>query len=107
MSSGGSAPRQTEVDTNHDQEVTVLEFVTAIIKPHMLMKWKTAPESFGVEGMTVSEASGWASWATPRYTGGGIHRRSGSQGDLRCSWTTRMSKTSSTFYKSAWNRPHR
>ena len=33
---------------------------TAIIKPHMLDEVKTALESFGVEGMTVSEASGFA-----------------------------------------------
>ncbi len=39
-----------------------MKLVTAIIKPHMLDEVKTALESFGVEGMTVSEA-------TPRFTG--------------------------------------
>ena len=48
-----------------------MEAVTAIIKPHMLDEVKTALESFGVEGMTVSEASGFGRQrATPRYTGG-------------------------------------
>jgi nitrogen regulatory protein P-II 1 len=36
-----------------------MRLVTAIIKPHMLDEVKTALESFGVEGMTVSEASGF------------------------------------------------
>ena len=36
-----------------------MKLVTAIIKPHMLDEVKTALESFGVEGMTVSEASGF------------------------------------------------
>jgi nitrogen regulatory protein P-II 1 len=36
-----------------------MRLVTAIIKPHMLDDVKTALESFGVEGMTVSEASGF------------------------------------------------
>jgi len=31
-----------------------MKLVTAIIKPHMLDEVKTALESFGVEGMTVS-----------------------------------------------------
>ncbi len=36
-----------------------MRLVTAIIKPHMLDEVKTALESFGVDGMTVSEASGF------------------------------------------------
>ena len=36
-----------------------MKLVTAIIKPHMLDEVKSALESFGVEGMTVSEASGY------------------------------------------------
>src|SRR5918998_6725228 len=36
-----------------------MRLVTAIIKPHMLEEVKTALESFGIEGMTVSEASGF------------------------------------------------
>ncbi|HYP44101.1 MAG TPA: P-II family nitrogen regulator [Propionibacteriaceae bacterium] len=36
-----------------------MRLVTAIIKPHMLDEVKNALESFGVEGMTVSEASGF------------------------------------------------
>jgi nitrogen regulatory protein P-II 1 len=36
-----------------------VKLVTAIIKPHMLDEVKSALESFGVEGMTVSEASGF------------------------------------------------
>src|SRR6478672_10902116 len=36
-----------------------MKLVTAIIKPHMLDEVKTALESFGVQGMTVSEASGY------------------------------------------------
>src|SRR5215203_7339291 len=36
-----------------------MRLVTAIIKPHMLDEVQTALESFGVEGMTVSEASGF------------------------------------------------
>jgi len=36
-----------------------MRLVTAIIKPHMLDEVKAALESFGVEGMTVSEASGF------------------------------------------------
>ena len=36
-----------------------MRLVTAIIKPHMLDEVKTALESFGIEGMTVSEASGF------------------------------------------------
>ena len=36
-----------------------MKLVTAIIKPHMLDEVKTALESFGVEGMTVSEAQGF------------------------------------------------
>src|SRR6187551_4040911 len=36
-----------------------MKLVTAIIKPHMLEEVKTALESFGIEGMTVSEASGF------------------------------------------------
>ena len=37
-----------------------MKLVTAIIKPHMLDEVKSALESFGVEGMTVSEASGFS-----------------------------------------------
>jgi nitrogen regulatory protein P-II 1 len=36
-----------------------MKLVTAIIKPHMLDEVKTALEAFGIEGMTVSEASGF------------------------------------------------
>lgn len=36
-----------------------MRLITAIIKPHMLDEVKTALEAFGVEGMTVSEASGF------------------------------------------------
>ena len=36
-----------------------MKLVTAIIKPHMLDEVKSALESFGVEGMTVIEASGF------------------------------------------------
>ena len=36
-----------------------MKLVTAIIKPHKLDDVKTALESFGVQGMTVSEASGY------------------------------------------------
>ncbi|QDP96101.1 P-II family nitrogen regulator [Microlunatus elymi] len=36
-----------------------MKLVTAIIKPHMLDETKTALEAFGIEGMTVSEASGF------------------------------------------------
>ena len=36
-----------------------MKIVTAVIKPHMLDEVKTALESFGIEGMTVSEASGF------------------------------------------------
>lgn len=36
-----------------------MKIVTAIIKPHMLDEVKAALETFGVEGMTVSEASGF------------------------------------------------
>ncbi|QGN31734.1 P-II family nitrogen regulator [Microlunatus sp. Gsoil 973] len=36
-----------------------MKLVTAIIKPHMLDEVKSALEAFGIEGMTVSEASGF------------------------------------------------
>jgi nitrogen regulatory protein P-II 1 len=36
-----------------------MRLVTAIIKPHKLDDVKSALESFGVQGMTVSEASGY------------------------------------------------
>jgi nitrogen regulatory protein P-II 1 len=36
-----------------------MKLMTAIIKPHMLDEVKTALEAFGIEGMTVSEASGF------------------------------------------------
>jgi nitrogen regulatory protein P-II 1 len=36
-----------------------MKLVTAVIKPHKLDDVKTALESFGVQGMTVSEASGY------------------------------------------------
>ena len=36
-----------------------MNLITAIIKPHMLDEVKTALEAFGIEGMTVSEASGF------------------------------------------------
>jgi nitrogen regulatory protein P-II 1 len=36
-----------------------MRLITAIIKPHKLDDVKTALEAFGVQGMTVSEASGY------------------------------------------------
>ena len=36
-----------------------MKLVTAIIKPHQLDDVKEALESFGVDGMTISEASGY------------------------------------------------
>lgn len=36
-----------------------MKLITAIIKPHMLDPVKEALESYGVTGMTVSEASGY------------------------------------------------
>jgi len=36
-----------------------MRLVTAIIKPHKLEDVKTALETFGAQGMTVSEASGY------------------------------------------------
>ncbi|TNM53971.1 P-II family nitrogen regulator [Streptomyces sp. NP160] len=36
-----------------------MKLVTAVIKPHKLDDVKGALESFGVQGMTVSEASGY------------------------------------------------
>lgn len=36
-----------------------MKLVTAIIKPHQLEPVKEALESFGITGMTVSEASGY------------------------------------------------
>jgi nitrogen regulatory protein P-II 1 len=36
-----------------------MKLVTAVVKPHKLDDVKTALESFGVQGMTVSEASGY------------------------------------------------
>lgn len=36
-----------------------MRLVTAVIKPHMLDDVRTALEAFGVEGMTVSEATGF------------------------------------------------
>jgi nitrogen regulatory protein P-II 1 len=36
-----------------------VKLVTAIIKPHKLDEVKAALEAFGVQGMTVSEASGY------------------------------------------------
>jgi nitrogen regulatory protein P-II 1 len=36
-----------------------MRLVTAIIKPHKLDDVKSALEAFGVQGMTVSEASGY------------------------------------------------
>lgn len=36
-----------------------MKLVTAIIKPHKLDDVKAALEAFGVQGMTVSEASGY------------------------------------------------
>ncbi len=36
-----------------------MKLITAIIKPHMLEAVKEAVRSFGVEGMTVAEASGY------------------------------------------------
>jgi len=36
-----------------------MRLVTAIIKPHKLDDVKSALESFGVQGLTVSEASGY------------------------------------------------
>jgi nitrogen regulatory protein P-II 1 len=36
-----------------------VKIVTAVIKPHKLDEVKVALEAFGVQGMTVSEASGY------------------------------------------------
>ena len=36
-----------------------MKLVTAVIKPHKLDEVKSALESFGVQGLTVSEASGY------------------------------------------------
>ncbi|MBF5080659.1 P-II family nitrogen regulator [Quadrisphaera sp. INWT6] len=36
-----------------------MKLITAVIKPHKLDDVKSALESFGVQGMTVSEASGY------------------------------------------------
>ncbi len=36
-----------------------MKLVTAVIKPHKLDEVKAALETFGVQGMTVSEASGY------------------------------------------------
>ena len=36
-----------------------MKLVTAIIKPHALDDVKTALESYGITGMTISEASGY------------------------------------------------
>jgi nitrogen regulatory protein P-II 1 len=36
-----------------------MKLVTAVIKPHKLDDVKSALESFGVQGMTVTEASGY------------------------------------------------
>ncbi|MFZ0159733.1 MAG: P-II family nitrogen regulator [Kineosporiaceae bacterium] len=36
-----------------------MKLVTAIVKPHKLDEVKSALEAFGVQGMTVSEASGY------------------------------------------------
>ena len=36
-----------------------MKLITAVIKPHKLDDVKTALESFGVQGMTVSEANGY------------------------------------------------
>ena len=43
-----------------------MKLVTAIIKPHMLDEVKTALESFGIEGMTVSHAAAKAAGGTRR-----------------------------------------
>jgi len=36
-----------------------MKLITAVIKPHKLDEVKAALESFGIQGMTVSEASGY------------------------------------------------
>jgi nitrogen regulatory protein P-II 1 len=36
-----------------------MKLVTAVVKPHKLDEVKAALEAFGVQGMTVSEASGY------------------------------------------------
>lgn len=36
-----------------------MKLVTAVVKPHKLDEIKAALETFGVQGMTVSEASGY------------------------------------------------
>ncbi|MEJ2579309.1 MAG: P-II family nitrogen regulator [Kineosporiaceae bacterium] len=36
-----------------------MKMITAVIKPHKLDEVKSALETFGVQGMTVSEASGY------------------------------------------------
>ena len=58
----GYAPtttRRSEPAPTSDRGGVGMKLVTAIIKPHMLDEVKTALESFGIEGMTVSEASGF------------------------------------------------
>ena len=54
---GAAVAHRTESETQRRGQRVKL--VTAIIKPHMLDEVKSALESFGVEGMTVSEASGF------------------------------------------------
>ena len=36
-----------------------MKLVTAVIKPHRLDEVKNALEAFGIQGLTVSEASGY------------------------------------------------
>ena len=45
-----------------------MKLITAIIQPHKLDDVKEALAAAGVHGLTVSEANGYASAATPRST---------------------------------------
>ena len=48
-----------------------MKLITAVIKPFKLDDVKSALESFGVHGITVTEASGYGRQkGTPRSTGG-------------------------------------
>ena len=59
-----------------------MKLITAVIKPFKLDDVKTALESFGVHGITVTEASGYGRQQRPHrgLPGRGVHRRPGAQG---------------------------
>ena len=53
-----------------------MKLVTAVIKPFRLDDVKEALQTFGIHGLTVTEVAGYGrQGATPRSTGGGVHRR--------------------------------